>query len=147
MILISEIEVKGVVDRIRMMPDFVASGKYELRFFMNSKSGNFKMYKTGEGVFVRLDDGITFSVSLDMFKHENLQNPKVRLAGDTFEISGRDGYYMKIVGDRIEEFRGEGIIARLSDYCDEPLKFPRKWVVRYMGANITLQVEEIRLLY
>jgi hypothetical protein len=146
-ILLSEIEINGVLDKIRRMPDFVALGTYETRFFTSVKRGNFKIYKTGDSMWVRLNDGATFLISLNMLKHENFRNSSVRLAGDTFEILGKSGYYLRMVGDRIEEFRGEGISARLSNYSTEPVRFPKKWIVRYMGAIIILNVEEITLLY
>ncbi len=145
--LILEIEINGVVDRIRGMPDFVAYGTYETKFFINTKVGKFRIYKTGDSMFIKLDDGATFFVFINMFKRENFQNTNFRLVGDTLEVVGKDGYYLKLVGDMIEEFRGEGISAKLLNYSFEPIKFPQKWIVRYMGAIIILNVEEVRLLY
>ena len=146
-VLLTEIEINGLADRIKKMPDFVASGTYEMRFFINTKSGKFKIYKTGDSMFVRLNDGATFLISLSMFKQGNFQDRRMRLVGDTFEISGKDGYYLKVVGDRIEEFRGEGISAKLLNYSMEPVKFPKKWIIRYMGASVILNVEEIEIIY
>lgn len=146
-VLLAEIEINGLVDRIRKMPDFVASGTYEMRFFINTKSGKFKIYKAGDSMFVRLDDRASFLISISMFKKWNFQDRRMRLVGDTFEILGKDGYYLKVVGDRIEEFRGEGISAKLLNYSMEPVKFPKKWIIRYMGANVILNVEEIEIIY
>ncbi|MEO0196234.1 MAG: hypothetical protein ABIL88_08320 [candidate division WOR-3 bacterium] len=146
-VLIYEIEVNTVLEEIRKLPNLVAYGKYTVRFFINTKEGDFKLYKLSDSIFVKMDNGSAFLISLSKFVFEESNPLKLKLYADTVEISRGEGYYLKIVSDRIEEFRGEGISAKVSDYAHEPVKFPQKWVIRYMGALVILKIDSIKILY
>lgn len=146
-ILIYEIEVNTIFEEIRKLPNLVAYGRYNLKFFINSKSGDFELYKLSDSIFVKMDNGSTFLIPIGKFISENFNPTRLIIYADTVEISKGEGYYLKIVSDKIEEFKGKGISVNVSDYTYEPVKFPQKWVIRYMGSFIILRIDSIKILY
>ena len=148
-VLIYEIEVNTIIEEIKKLPNFIAYGKYTVKFFINTKKGDFKLYKLSDSIFINMDNGSTFLIPLSKFVFEDFNPTKLKLSiyADTVEILREEGYYLKIVSDRIEEFRGEGISTKVSDYAYEPVKFPKKWVIRYMGTLVILKIDSIKILY
>ncbi len=145
--MLYEIELNSIKENLRNMPNVVAYGRYNLRIFFNSKEGHFKLYKLSDSIFINLDDSKRFLVSMDPLTSANFEFREVQLKGDTFIVEGDKEFYAKIIADKLVEFRAKGIYLRLDDYIYEPVRIPRKWMIRYMGAVIILKIDSIKLIY
>ncbi len=145
-ILLYEIEINSLRENIRNIPSFVAYGRYTVRFFLNSYSGKFKLYKMSDTVYIHLDGGNKFVLPLEMVEPEDFLPKKVSLAGDTLVVEGKK-FYLKTVSDRIVEVKANEVYIRFNDYSYEPVAIPRRWLIRYMGATITLNVDSVEVIY
>ncbi len=124
------------------MPDFVAYGRYRFRFMFASNSGNFKMFKLSDSVFVKLQDGRTFILPWDSLMGLNLKARRVVHVGDTTVL--RDSLLeVKIFQDKLLYLKARGVEMRLSEYSYEPFYHPRKMLVRFRGATVDLRIDSV----
>lgn len=145
--ILYEIELNSIKENLRNLPNLVAYGKYDLRIFLNSKEGYFKLYKLSDSIFINLDDSKRFLVSMDPITSADFGFREVQLKGDTFIVEGGKDFYAKIIADKLVEFKSQGIYLQLDDYIYEPVKIPRKWIIRYMGAIIILKIDSVKVIY
>ncbi|NPB03806.1 MAG: hypothetical protein GXO39_05270 [Thermotogae bacterium] len=140
--VLAEMEIGRIKYIYDNLPDFVAYGRYTFNFLFNRNKGTFKMFKAADTLYIKLQDGRTFIVPWDTVMNVRVENANIKFAQDSTVVVW-DSRRVVLVGDLLVAYNGPNLSLKLEDYDYDPFPYPRRLMIRSMGATIILLIDSI----